>query len=112
MAYIIDLTLIMQNSFWLTAIYHAPVSPWLVKVAAKAYRKSVAMAVVHDEIKGFVKGANIIDHAHRDEAIGQIIGLINRYRIDSAKMFELKDKFSTVDVGAKADEPWEVQTDR
>jgi hypothetical protein len=108
MAYIIDLTLIIQNLFRLTAIYHASISPWLIKVAAEGYKKSVTMAVFHDEIKGFVKGANITDHAHRDEVIGQIIGLIDHYRINSAEMFELKDKFSTVDIGAKADEPWEV----
>lgn len=56
MAYIINLTLIMQNLFWLVAIYRVPVSRRLIKFASQAYKESDAMAGVHQEVESYVQG--------------------------------------------------------
>src|SRR6202167_6346884 len=108
MAYIIDLTLIMQNLFWLVAIYRVPVSRRLIKFASKAYKESDAMADVHQEIESYVQGAGIIDRMHRDDAIRQMVELIDRYRIGTVEMFKLKDEFGAFDISG--DEPWDVPT--
>jgi len=108
MAYIIDLTLIMQNLFWFVAIYRVPVSRRLVKFAFKTYRESDVRSQVHFAIKEFVKGASVIDRMYRDPALGQIVELINRYRIDTAEMFDLKDQIGAFDISATDDEPWYV----
>jgi len=110
MAYIIDLTLIMQNLFWLMTIYHVPVSRRLIKFASVAYKESEAKGEVHFEVDKYVQGANIIDRVQRDGAIGQIIELINRHRVDTAEMFKLKGAIGAFDVSGKGDEPWDVQT--
>ena len=110
MAYIIDLTLIMQNLFWLMAIYHVPVSRRLVKFASLAYNDSEVRAQVHFEVEQYVQGANAFDRAHRDGAIGQIEDLLNRYRIDTAEMFKLKDAIRKFTIPGEEDEPWDFQT--
>jgi hypothetical protein len=63
---------------------------------------------VHFAIEEFVKGASVIDRMHRDAALGQIVELINRYRIDTAEMFDLKDQIGAFDISATDDEPWYV----
>jgi len=73
MAYIIDLTLIMQNLFWLMAIY----------CASKAYKESDAGADVQQEVENYVQGAGMIDRMHRDDSIRQMVELIDRYCIDT-----------------------------
>jgi len=108
MAYIIDLTLVMQNLFWLVAIYRVPVSRRLVKLAAKAYEESEIRTQVHFEIEKHVEGAKVLDRVHRDGALGKIVELIDLYRIDTAEMFELKDKIGVFDITGKDDEPWNV----
>ena len=110
MAYIVDLTLIMQNLFWFMAINHVPVSRRLVKLASLTYRESDVRSQVHHKIEMYVRRANIIDRAHRDGAIGQIVELIDSYRMDTAEMFKLKDAIGAFDTSAKGDEPWDVQT--
>jgi hypothetical protein len=109
MAYIIDLTLIMQNLFWLMAIYRVPVSRRLVKLASLAYKDSEVRAQVHFEVEKYVRGTNIFNRIHRDGAIGQIIKLLNRYRTDTAEMFKLKDTFGRFNISGGEDEPWDAQ---
>ncbi|KIM77072.1 hypothetical protein PILCRDRAFT_825611 [Piloderma croceum F 1598] len=105
-AYIIDLTLIMQNLFWLVTIHCAPISRRLIKFASKAYKESVAMADVHQMIKTYVRKLGIINHVHRDVWIRRIVESIDRYRIDTAEMFKPKDETRLFD--NSGDEPWDV----
>lgn len=44
----------------------------------------------------------IIDRMHRDDAIRQMVELIDRYRIDTVEMFKLKDE-----IDISGDEPYE-----
>lgn len=108
MAYIIDLTLVMQNLFWLVGIYRVPVSRRLIKLAAKAYEESEIRVQVHFEIEKHVEGATVLDRVHRDGALSKIVELIDLYRIDTAEMFELKDKIGVFDITGKDDEPWNI----
>lgn len=106
MAYVVDLTLIMQNIFWLMITNDLLVTRRLVKLAFKAYDDSEAKAYVHVKIGQYVKGANIRDHANRDKALDVIIELINYHRIDSTEMFKLKGRIGIFD-GTAEDEEWD-----
>lgn len=103
MAYIVDLTLIMQNIFWLLSIHHVPVSPRLVKLACAAYKQSVVKTNVHEDIKKHVDGQNILDRLRRDNALDKIIELLNKNRINTAEMFALKEEMGQVNFH---DESW------
>lgn len=65
---------------------------------------------VHFEIEKHIEGAEVLDRVHRNGALSRIIELINIYRIDTAEMFELKDKVGTCDITGKDDEPWNIAT--
>jgi len=107
MAYIVDLTLVMQNVFWLVAIYHVPVSRRLLKLAFMAYKDSIVMSGVHEEIRRHVEGQRVRDRLHRDSALNKIVELLNRNRINTAEMFGLKEDIGNVDFSGKDDESWE-----
>lgn len=110
MAYIIDLTLIMQNVFWLATIYGVPVSCRLVKLAYISYKKSTVMPTVHEEIKQYVKGQTFFDRLNRDNTLGKIVELLHRYRIDAVEMFGLTEDIGVIDFSGKDDESWDIQT--
>jgi hypothetical protein len=107
MAYTIDLTLIMQNLFWMVEIHNMPVSRRLVKFAFATYQKSRVKTQVHIDIKKYADGTNILDRVNRDGVIGKIFGLIDAYRIHPAEMFEQRNVFAGFDVNDKGDEPWD-----
>lgn len=106
MAYIIDLTLVMQNVFWLAAIYHAPVSRRLVKLAYIAYKESIVMRDIHEEITKHVKEQTVIDRLRRDNTLSKIIELLHRNHINAAEMFALQEDIGDVDFSGKDDESW------
>lgn len=108
MAYIIDLTLVMQNLFWLVAIYRVPVSRRLVKLAAKAYQESTVKAEVHFEVQEHVSKETVVNRVQRDSALGKIVELINHFRIDTEEMFRLRGDIGTIDVSGQDDEQWVV----
>ena len=68
MAYILDLTLVMQNVFCFVAIKQVPISCRLVKLTRDAYKKSIVMPNVQEEIKKHVEGQTARDHLHRDSS--------------------------------------------
>ncbi|TDL22677.1 hypothetical protein BD410DRAFT_748466 [Rickenella mellea] len=105
MAYIVDLTLVMQNLFWLVSDSELHVSRRFIKLAFKAYSESKAKPHVHYDIDRHVKEANIFVLVDRDSALDKIIELIDHHRIESAEMFELRYRVGTIE-GADVDEPW------
>jgi len=107
MAYIVDLTLIMQNIFWLVAIYHVPVSRRIVKLGFMAYKEYIVMSDIHEEIRKHVEGQSVRDRLRRDSALDKIIELLNENRINTAEMFELKKDMGNIDFSAEDDESWE-----
>ena len=106
MAYIVDLTLVMQNIFWLVAIYHVPVSRRIVKLGFKAYKESIVMSNIHEEIKKHVEGQRVFDRLRRDNTLDKIIELLNRNRINTTEMFDLKKDIGNVDFLGEDDESW------
>lgn len=108
MAYIVDLTLIMQTIFWLVTVHKAPITRRLVKVACKVYDKSAARADVHNRIEKYVKDASMSDRM-RDGALGEIVDIIRSHRIDTEAMFKSKDEFGGLDLSGNDDESWDVE---
>jgi hypothetical protein len=106
MAYIVDLTLIMQNVFWLVAIYRVPVSCRLVKLAYTAYKNSIVRSDVHEGIKEHVEGQSVLDRLHRDSTLRKIVELLDANCIDTAEMFGLKGDIGSVDFSGKDNESW------
>lgn len=106
MAYIVDLTLIMQNIFWLVTIHRVPVSCRLVKFAYVTYKKSTVMPIVHTAIKVFVKEQAVLDRFNCDSAINKIEELLTKYSIDTPEMFRLKDDMKVVTFSGADDESW------
>ncbi|KAF8805972.1 hypothetical protein BYT27DRAFT_6650089 [Phlegmacium glaucopus] len=90
MTYIVDLTLIMQNVFWLVSIHQVPVSRRLIMLAYSAYRKSTVMAQVHEEIRKHVAEQAVHHRLNRDNALSKIVELLNRNRINTEEMFRLE----------------------
>jgi len=106
MAYIVDLTLVMQNVFWLVVIYRVPVSRRLVKHALMAYKDSIMMSDVHEETRKHVEGQNVRDRLDRDSALNKIIELLHGNRINTAEMFKSKEDIGNVNFSGKDDESW------
>ncbi|KIJ27243.1 hypothetical protein M422DRAFT_784985 [Sphaerobolus stellatus SS14] len=111
LAYIVNLTLVMQNIFWLTTMTEGhPITRRLIKLAFKSYQESTEKTQVHNDLYEYVKQAGLIERAGRDSVLEKIEQLINRNRIDSAEMHSLKDRISGIDLRAE-DEPWDVGSD-
>jgi hypothetical protein len=108
MTYIVDLTLIMQNVFWLISIYQVPVSRRLVMLAYRAYRESTVMPQVHEEIRKHVEGQAVYNRLDRDNALGKIVELLNRNRINTEEMFRLKGDIGPIDLSGKDDISWDM----
>jgi hypothetical protein len=107
MAYIVDLTLIMQNVFWFSAIYGVPVTCRLVKLAYVAYEESIVMPNVHRDIKEFVDKQTFLDRIQRDDALSKIVEVLTRNCIDTEEMFRLESDVKVVDFSQKDDESWD-----
>ena len=106
MAYIVDLTLVMQNIFWLVAIRRVPVSRRIVKLSFKSYKESILMSDVHEEIKKHVEGQKVLDQLRRDSTLSKIIELLNGNRVNTTEMFELKTDIGNVEFLGEDDESW------
>lgn len=108
MAYIVDLTLIMQNVFWLVTISRTPVSRRLVKLAYIGYKESIMKTNVHEDIKKHVKEQNVFDRLRRDSALDKIVELLNENRIDTEEMFSLQGSIGNVKFSGQDDESWVI----
>lgn len=106
MAYIIDLTLIMQNTFWLLEVSgQTTISRRLIKLAFKSYTESTIKAQVHVGIEDYVRGAGVSGRG--DNALTEVIDLINLNRIESRDMVRLRDLVGEFVVSGD-DEPWDA----
>jgi hypothetical protein len=106
MAYIVDLTLIMQNIFWLVSIYQIPVSPRLIILACSAYKESTVMAHAHEEIRKHVEAQVVHHRLNRDHALSKIEELLNGNRINTEEMFKLKGDIGPIDLSGN-DDTWD-----
>ncbi|KAF8805966.1 hypothetical protein BYT27DRAFT_7339503 [Phlegmacium glaucopus] len=108
MAYIVDLTLIMQNVFWLVSIYQVSVSRCLIMLAYRAYRESTVIAQVPEEIRKHVAGQAVHHRLDRDNALSKIEELLNRNRINTEEMFRLERDIGPIDLSGNDDISWNV----
>jgi len=104
MTYIIDLTLVMQNIFWLQNDFQRPLSRRLIKHAVAVYSKSDAKRSLHREIDKHVEDKNVFSGP--DVTLDKVIELIGRNRVDSAEMFKHRDLIPACNL-AEDDEEWE-----
>jgi len=108
MAYIIDLTLVMQNIFFcMEVVGHRPLTRRLIKFALKTYKESAVKEAVHRDINEYVQKAGIFERVGRDKVLEKIEDLINKNRIESAEMRSLRDQVGNIDLSGE-DEPWTV----
>lgn len=107
MAYIVDLTLIMQNIFWLAEGKH-PTSRRMIKLAFNAYYDSPAKADVHEAIVEHVKKSNSYAPGARDLTLDKLVKIIVNYNIDSTEMWKLREDIPSFDAPGP-DEPWETK---
>jgi hypothetical protein len=109
MAYIVDLTLVMQNLFRLAVVDHRPppITRRLIKLAFKTYEESPAKAQVHNAIRDHMKEAGFFDCAGQDGVLAKIVELIDVNRIESAEMHALKGSMGDIEF-TEDDEPWDV----
>jgi len=83
MAYIVDLTLIMEIIFGVVTIANHVLSRRLIKLAYKAYKDSNTKAQVHREINNHVKDAHRVD---REAAVNKIVELIRNGCLQTLEM--------------------------
>jgi hypothetical protein len=108
MTYIVDLTLIMQNVFWLVSIYQVPVSRRLIMLACRAYQESTVMPQVHEEIRKHVAEQAVHHRLDRDNALSKIVELLNGNRINTEEMFRLKGDIGQIDLSGEDDISWNM----
>ena len=83
MAYIVDLTIIMQVIFGLVVHARLHLSRRLIKLAFKTYSNSEERRKVHKAIKDHVERAGLLN---RDAALAKIIELIKEYQMKPESM--------------------------
>jgi hypothetical protein len=106
MTYIVDLTIIMENLFWLMFGDSQPVTRRAVKLAFMTYYNSASKVQIHKEIAEYVQATNIFDRSHRDDAIEKIKSLIYSHRSNQSQMMELRARLRR-NGEAGPDEPWD-----
>jgi hypothetical protein len=104
MTYIIDLTLVVQNIFWLQEDVQRPLTRRLIKLAVAVYSKSAEKRSLHQDIDEHVKDKAVF--SGRDVTLDKVIELISRHRIDSVEMFKHRDKIGACNLDG--DEGWDA----
>jgi hypothetical protein len=84
MGYIVDLTIVLEGLFWLKVAQprNRSVSEVDVEAAFDLYNRSEERVKVHREIRGYVDGMSLFDHAHPDNAHDEVQRLIKSHRLD------------------------------
>ncbi|KAG6814697.1 hypothetical protein H0H87_007865, partial [Tephrocybe sp. NHM501043] len=106
MTYIIDLTLILQNIFWLQALsgYGQPLSRRIIKAGARAYYESNTKQTISFRIDKHLEGVSF--NVGPDSTLNAIVDLIESCIIDSAEILEQRSNFTVLE-NLGDDEAWE-----
>ncbi|KAG8824273.1 hypothetical protein FRC19_002105 [Serendipita sp. 401] len=105
-AYIIHLTLIMQNIFWI-AKGERPTSKKLISLASVAYLRSSVKEEVHAEISDYVRRSKFAPGA-RDTTLQKIEDIIHRCAIPPDEMFKLVGEIPPFDA-ENQDDSWQTE---
>ncbi|KAG8749004.1 hypothetical protein FRC14_001769 [Serendipita sp. 396] len=110
MAYIIDLTLVMQNIFWLADAADGthPTSRRLIKLAFRAYSESDTNGKVHVLIQEHVKQAKSFIPGGQDATLEAIEDIIRQCTFTPDEMIKWRQELPPFGPGKK-DEPWNLQ---
>jgi hypothetical protein len=107
MAYIVDLTLMMEHIFCLTQGKSSIVSRRIIKIAYKLYNKSDLQSRAHTMIADHVKDLNLVGRGAQDTTVEKIVEIIRLSPITSAEVPGLKASLESVDLSGP-NEPWDV----
>ncbi|KIJ58216.1 hypothetical protein HYDPIDRAFT_119801 [Hydnomerulius pinastri MD-312] len=106
MAYIVDVTLVLQNLFLLVSERHERASIFLIKVAIAAYKNSPARGYSRAEIEKYDKDANLIMRMDGDSALEAIAKLVRECSVTAVEAAELIKDIPHVDAQSRLDEEW------
>jgi hypothetical protein len=102
MGYIVDLTIVLEGIFWLKVA--EPQNPTLseddVASAFDKYNRANEQIQVHREIRGYVDGMALIDHAHPDNTHVEVERLVKAHRpnfINGSKPEQAKERRTVVE---------------
>ncbi|KAG6905802.1 hypothetical protein DXG01_000669 [Tephrocybe rancida] len=109
MSYIIDLTLVLQNIFWLQVLtgYKQPLSCQIIKAGAHTYYESNAKQTILFKINEHLKGLNF--NVSPNTMLNTIVELIESCTIDSAEMLEQRSNYpvnADIAEDEALDSPW------
>jgi hypothetical protein len=88
MMYIIDLTLVLQNLFWIQTLRNPdqPITrPW-IKLAAAAYNESNVKAALHIKVKEFLSNQSNLLITGPDRVLLKIEELLHTYTLNSTEV--------------------------
>ncbi|KAG5717395.1 hypothetical protein E4T56_gene7663 [Termitomyces sp. T112] len=105
MTYIIDLTLILQNIFWLQALVpDCPLSRRIIKMGVRAYQGSTTKRILSFKIDKHLEGVSF--HVGPDTTLNTIEELIKSNIIETTEMLKHRETFSHLN-NVRDDEAWE-----
>jgi hypothetical protein len=107
MAYIVDLTLMMQHMFCLLQGKSSIISRRLINLAYRAYNKSSLQSRAHIMIAEHVERLNLVGRGAQDTTMDKIVEIIDLSPITSADVRELKARLASFELSGP-DEPWDV----
>ncbi|KIJ61911.1 hypothetical protein HYDPIDRAFT_30976 [Hydnomerulius pinastri MD-312] len=108
MAYIIDLTLVLQNLFLLVSMSgrQEPASIFLIKVAIAAYENSPTRRRSRAEIQKYDRDAGLITRLDGDFALEAIAKLVGEYSVTAAEVAKHRNGIPHIDAQSRMDERW------
>jgi hypothetical protein len=86
MAYIVDLTLMMEHIFCITQAKNSITSRRLIKLAYRAYNDSGLQSRAHFMIAEHVKDLNLVRPGAQDTTIAKIVEIIRLSPINLAEL--------------------------
>ncbi|KAG8777722.1 hypothetical protein FRC15_011152 [Serendipita sp. 397] len=110
MAYIIDLTLVMQNIFWLVNATNGtyPTTRRLIKLAFRAYSESATKGRVHVLIEEHVRQFKPFIPGGPDATLEAIENIIHQCTINLDEMIRRRQEMPAFGTGEE-EEPWDTQ---
>ncbi|KIJ61888.1 hypothetical protein HYDPIDRAFT_115381 [Hydnomerulius pinastri MD-312] len=97
MAYIVDVTLVLQNLFLLVSERHEPASNLLIEVAIAAYKDSPMKTLSRAEIQKYDRDANLKTRMDGDSALETVAKLVKKYSITAVEVAELSKEIPHID---------------
>jgi hypothetical protein len=100
MAYIVDLTLMMEHIFCLAQGKNSIISRRLINLAYRTYNESGHQLRAHVMIADHVKDINLVSRGAQDTTIDKIVEIISLSPITSAELPRLKASLQSFNFGA------------